>query len=190
VNSASISFFSLSTIRTHHPDCYTQARHPERSGPIFSSAPHFGASGRVVEGSLFDLSRPLTSLLCASPVSFPLGAATSQSPLPPLHPPSSRTRSPPASLQRSRPHAAGRIPFPLPPFAHTESTPFATPRSDKMPCTFSLRSLTSRRVPGAPGTECVPGSWVPLGFFLLLRTSVLSAPLRYLYLCFYCFPDR
>jgi hypothetical protein len=25
--------------------------HPDRSGPIFSSAPHFGASGRGVEGS-------------------------------------------------------------------------------------------------------------------------------------------
>ena len=38
----------------------TQSRHPERSGPIFSSAPPYGASGRAVEGSLCRFSLPLS----------------------------------------------------------------------------------------------------------------------------------
>jgi len=47
--------------------------HPERSSPIFSSAPHFGASGRTVEGSLLDLNQLLSSLFFSVPsVFFPL----------------------------------------------------------------------------------------------------------------------
>jgi hypothetical protein len=33
----------------------TQIRNPQRSGPAFFFAPRFGASGRLAEGSLFDL---------------------------------------------------------------------------------------------------------------------------------------
>jgi hypothetical protein len=40
-------------------------RHPERSGPIFPCAPQFGASGRVVEGSLCRF--PLVLLSTCSP---------------------------------------------------------------------------------------------------------------------------
>ncbi len=80
--------------------------------------------------------------MSAFTLSFPLFAATSQSPLPPPHPPPPRKQSLPASLQRLRPHAAGKIPSPPPPSAHTESKPSATPRSDKMPCTFSWVSTT------------------------------------------------
>jgi hypothetical protein len=41
----------------------SQECHPERSGPTFSSAPHSGASGRAVEGSLFRFSTPRPSYL-------------------------------------------------------------------------------------------------------------------------------
>ena len=42
--------------------------HPDRSGPIFSSAPFCGASGRAVEGSLRRLSLVFPSLLSLFPL--------------------------------------------------------------------------------------------------------------------------
>jgi hypothetical protein len=56
----------------------------------------------------------------------------------PLRPPAPCTPALPTSPQKLHPHVSCRTQTPPPPSAHTESKPFAFPRSDKMHDTFSF----------------------------------------------------
>ncbi len=62
-------------------------RHPDRSGPIFSSAPQFGASGRAVEGPRQPtISKDFFSVLSAFRASWRLSPQRNRSPRLPHRP--------------------------------------------------------------------------------------------------------
>src|SRR5208282_1557320 len=81
--SSLLLFHSFTLTLFHSPTLFKSPPHtrncyPDRSGPAFSSAPHFGSSGRAMEGSLRQLSLllPLKRTAASSALGLPQTSAS------------------------------------------------------------------------------------------------------------------
>ena len=106
----------------------------------------------------------------------PTGTALSRRKNAPPHSPAPSAPAPPALPPKSRPHAFYKTPTLAPPSAHTESTPFAFPRSDRMPCTVSFWNAPCPACPALQGDPRRAASFTLCRFWPSRKTVIPSPP--------------